>query len=224
MTFQGTFDSETAFNVASVTDDGTNTIVGTSLVGSSFPSVPRQGGTRLDMMVHPCPKLTLINCTGSNDALDLSQSGAQGQPYASYSKRSYAAATLINPIAGPELWGRISSVTVRVDTPFTTAGALTLNLFGQFLTGALDPNNTQTAWLPVVNLKIGGTRTVTATTVTGAQAGDTLSAPGLIWFDGRQGPFISGAITGGDPGTVSIEVQTDQRLQKYAIPVSRLHA
>lgn len=228
MTLQGPAESETAFTVTSGAGDGSpnvaaiNTVIGTNLSGSTWPGVPLQGGTALSVMVHPAPSATFVGCTGCDDAVDLSNAGAQGKPIYSYSKRSYTAATLVNSISGPRLWGRLVSVKVTVGVAFTTSGALNLKIFGQFAAGALDPNNSNTSWNLTVDLKTTGVRTITPGLVTTTAVGsaDSLgSAPGAIWFVGRQAPFISGSITGGDPGTIVIEVQTDQQFQQSKAPL-----
>lgn len=174
------------------------TYIGTTISGPGWPNVALEGGTRLDVMVHPCPNATFINCTGCDDAVDLSNPAAWGKPAYDYSKRTYNAAKLASP-AGPRLWGNIVSVNVTVGTPFTTSGALSIRLFGQFSVDGL-----------TVDLKTSGLRTITPTTIIGKVGADSLTPPGVFWFGGPQTPFVSGAITGGDPGTVTIEVQTDQ--------------
>ena len=85
--WRGAYESETAFQVVDVTRDASNTYVQTSLSGG-FPAVPYYQNTELKILVHPAPKFTCIQCTGSADALDLSQAPA-GRPIYSYSKRTY---------------------------------------------------------------------------------------------------------------------------------------
>lgn len=223
----GQQEASAGFNVLAVTSDGDpwtsaiNTYVDTDLNG--WPTIPLVGGTGMDLITHPAPKATFINCTGCADAIDYSNPGAQGKPLFSYSKRTYAGVAsgntiaLVNPVyistEGTRLWGKIVSVKVTVGTAFTTAGPLSLNLFAQSVTNANDPlTGTFTTWLPVVDLKTPGTRTITPTTFNNiALSADNLGpAPGFIHFSGRQQPWLNGTIAGGDPGTVTIEVQTDQ--------------
>lgn len=218
-----------SFNVLALSGDGdpftdaSHKFIDTDLK-NGWPNIPlASGGTAMFAVPHPAPLITFINCTGCDDARDFSNPGAQGKPAFSYSNRTYAGGAsgaviaLVNPVyiptEGPRLWGKIVSVKVTVGVAFTTAGALSLNLFGRFVTNANDPlTGTTTTWIPVVDLKTPGTRTITATTFNNLGADNLGPSPGSIFFSGRQIPYINGTVTGGDPGTVTIEVETDQGL------------
>ena len=70
--WRGQYENEgVPFTVLDVTQDATNTYVQTSLTGG-FPSVPQYHGV-LTIAVNPAPEFTCTNCTGSADAVDLSQ-------------------------------------------------------------------------------------------------------------------------------------------------------
>lgn len=223
----GAQEASAGFNVFAVTGDGdqwtstVNTYVDTDLNG--WPPMQLGSGTNMHLVTHPAPIATFVNCTGCADAIDYSNPLAQGKPLYSYSKRTYAGVAsgptiaLVNPVyigtEGPRLWGKIVSVKVTVGTAFTTAGPLSLQVFGRFGAVANDPlTGTLTTWNPQVDLKTPGTRTITPTTFNNiALSADNLGpAPGFIHFSGRQQPWLNGTIAGGDPGTVTIEVQTDQ--------------
>lgn len=221
----GSQEAQAGFNVLAVSGNGdpwnapSLTFIDTDLNG--WPPMQLGGGTDMSLITHPAPLATFINCTGCADAIDYSNPKAQGKPLYSYSNRTYAGVAsgamiaLVNPIysdtEGPRLWGTIVSVTVTVGTAFTTPGPLSLNLFGRFVTGAADPlTGNTTTWAPVVDLKTPGTRTITATAFNNLGADNLGPAPGRIHFSSRQGPWLNGTVAGGDPGAVTIEVQTDQ--------------
>ena len=115
----GAYESETAFQVLDVTQDATNTYVRTSLSGG-FPQIPTYSNTgKLYIRVHPAPKFTCTNCTGSADAVDLSQAPA-GAPIYSYSKRTYTGGTIgTSPAPTFPIWGTLTSVNLKVTTPYT---------------------------------------------------------------------------------------------------------
>lgn len=230
MILNGSRSNETGFAVTSDTMVAGVTTVTTNGLTGGWPAVPRSGGTILKIGPHPCPILRLQNVTGCADAVDFSQAGAYGKPYASYSKRSYTGNTLTSP-AGVPMWGVIQRVDIRVTTASTRSGALTLKPFGQFHASGLDaPGNTAaTTWDPTFNLKFPGTRTlIPGSGWSGLQSGDIATDPGLLWLDDLQTPFCSTDISGEASGTwpvVEIEVATDQKLLRYVVPLSlRLHA
>jgi hypothetical protein len=208
MVFQGSQDNETGFTNRTCSKSGSNTLVSTSLT-AGWPNVPRSGGTILKVGPHPCPRLRLRNTVGCAKALDYSQVGAYDRPYGAYSKRSYSANTIISPESVP-VWGRLVQIKVTVAPAFTTSGALSLKVCGQFSAGALEPNNTNTTWNATIDLKSSGVRIITPVSVVGNVGADSITIPGGLWFTGNQAPFISGSVTGGDPGTVEIEYIMDQ--------------
>jgi hypothetical protein len=215
MVLQGQSEAEGTFTVTGQpTDNGTNTRVPTSIEGASWPSVPLQGGTRLDLMAHPCPLLTMVDCTGSNDAINLSQAGARGKPIYSYSKWTYTGNTFVSPYA-PHLWGKVGQINIIVTKLYTGTlySSLVVNAFSQFGTGA-----TVNLMAPATT----GTRTITQGGTSGAQSGDSIAAAGTSWFfSGQASPFLgtgAGGTTAADISgessavwpIVTIEVTTDQ--------------
>lgn len=224
--FNGSKSSELIYHVVDCTKDGSQTLAKTSIpngipVSGGWPNLPKSGGTILRIGPHPAPFINFRNCVGCADVVDLSQSGAQAKPIYSYSKRTYTGNTLVSP-DGANLWGLISQIIITVSQAYTGAqGALTLKPLGQFQANALDPPNysAATSWSPTINLKVAGTRTITAASVTGTQSGDSLSAPGLIWFADSQTPFCSADVSGEASNLwpiVQIEMIADQGIRPPA--------
>jgi hypothetical protein len=215
----GQAENETAFQVIDVTQDATNTYVRTNLSGG-FPPVQLYNGT-LSLLVHPSPKFTCTNCTGSADAVDLSQTPA-GAPIYSYSKRTYTGSTItVSPAAQFKMWGRLSSFKYNVTTPYTGTLALTMNALSQFNNSTTYRTDYTTfTYGPVINLKIAGERAVTPSSFTGQKTGDVgLSVPEAVWFTGIQaaGPIISRTVSGETCNSgptpcfsITIEQTTDQ--------------
>lgn len=214
--FKGTRTNEgSTFRVNSVTDDGTDTIIATSLTGG-FPNVP---GT-LAISTHPCPVWSGTGNTGCPEAVELSLPGAQGKPLYSYTKRTYTGAWRTSPDF--QQWGALTSITVTMPTAYSGAqGTLTAEILGQFGGTVLSVDHTSLlSYDPIINLKQTGTRTILPGSVSG-QAGDTLgAAPGLIWFAGIQNVWSSANIAGESSGlwpSVDIEIITDQGLARQVV-------
>jgi hypothetical protein len=217
--FSGTRVNENArFRVLTVTEDGTDTIVTTTATGG-FPNVP---GT-LGLRVHPCPIWLGTGNTGSADAVDLSQVGAQGKSLFAYTKRTYT--NDLRPATTYDLWGQLVSININVTQAYFGAQpTLTLGCLGQFTGQVLSVDRTELlTYNPVVDLKQTGLRTITPVSVSGGQAGDTLgSTPGNIWFAGTQTVYGSSDISGEASGTwpiVEIEIITDQGLARLVPPL-----
>jgi hypothetical protein len=207
----GAYETETGFQVVDVTQDATNTYVKTTLSGG-FPQVPMHG-TALYMKVHPAPKFTCSACTGSEDALDLSQAPA-GAPIYSYSRRTYNGSLVGN--ANPaNLWGRLVSMKLNVATPYTgPANPATLNVTGQFGYPTILANGATYQYVPVLDLKSSGVRVVTPSSVSGQASGDSnLSVPETVWFTGNTVPHMNIDLSGASPEvwpTITVEIMTDQ--------------
>ena len=205
--WSGRFDfSPPHCEIIDVTQGGGNTYVQTSCTGG-FPNIPMASGP-LGIRVHPSPKFTCTNCSGSIDAIMLSQAPA-GAPLGSYFKRTYDPSTATRTAF---LFGTMVSVNFDVTTPYTGGSSLNFNLDGPFM---IDPGGTTfSAWDPKVNPSITGTRSVDPTSVTGAQSGDSLSSPGMSWFVPAQvRPRFSADISAEAPSTwptITVEIITDQ--------------
>ena len=210
--WSGPYESETAFQVVDVTQDATNTYVKTTLSGG-FPQVPAYQGTALYIAVHPAPKFTCSNCTGSEDALDLSQAPA-GAPIYSYSKRTYDGSLVGNALPA-KVWGKLVSMNLNVGTPYTgTANSATLNITGQFIYPTIEASSATYQYVPVIDLKSPGVRVVTPSSVTGQSNGDSnLSVPEAVWFSGNTVPYMNANLSGEPPAVwpkITVEITTNQ--------------
>jgi hypothetical protein len=212
MVWRGQYANEgVPFTVVDVTQNATNTYVQTSLSGG-FPPVPQYQGTRLDVYAHPAPKLTFTNCTGSADAVDLSQAPA-GAPIYSYSKRTYTGNVATAPSFN--IWGKLVSVKMYVTKTYTgVQSQLSLEAMEKFGVNTIRTDGSVLFYDPFINLKIAGERDVFATSVTGAQVGDSgLAVPEAVWFSGGAAPYLATNISGESPAvwpTITIEIVTDQ--------------
>ena len=161
---------------------------------------------------HPCRNVTFRNVTGCPESVDLSNA-PDGLPLFSFSKRTdqdFGTAQLI------KMWGRLVYMKINV-TRADTGGNPTapLHIGGQNNNiKIINSAGAFTSYGPIVNTKITGLRTITPTSVTGGQSGDTLgSAPGNIEFVDTVEPFLNANISGytaGQKPLVTFEMLTDQ--------------
>lgn len=200
-----------SFRVLSVTDDGTNTIITTTL-SAGFPTF---SGDTADIVIHPCSLWTGTGNTGSAVAVDLSQPGAQGKPLFSYSKRVYTGNTLQ---AAPsfKIWGNLTFIKTNVTQAYTgSQSTLTAECLGTLggHTVSVD-RTTDVGYDPIVNLKTTGLRTVLQNSVSGNVSGDVLgTGPGSIWFSGTQGISTNHDVSGESSSLwpiVEIEISSNQ--------------
>jgi len=189
--------------VAQVTDlsqDATHTFVTTTLPGG-FPTMPTNG-PGATVKVHPAPQLTCTNCTGSFDAVAFS-SAPPGAPAYSYWLQTTTGATTPAVIG---VWGSMVSVTMTVGPVYGGASSPTFSLDGPFVDYL--NTTTRTVWSgEIVNPKVGGQRVMLPTTTSGAQSGDTITAPGGgAWLESAQiTPHFSS--TPGDIGTTAVTTE-----------------
>src|SRR5262249_27971058 len=186
------FTQGSPFHVIEITQDASNTYIKTSLAGG-FPLLPTDPSHGLNIYAHPAPSFTCRSCTGSVDAIDLSQAGAQDRPLFSYSKRTYGGNVQTPPWF--TIWGSILEITINVTTPYTgTLPTLTLSPFGAFGTAVIS-GGVSTSYNPTINLKIAGERVILPSSLVGVQSGDIISIPGSIWFEQGMAPFLSADIS-----------------------------
>lgn len=174
------------------------------------------------LKVHPAPRFTCHPCSGSPLAVAYS-GGVAGAPMESSFSYSYAG---VNPNFVIPVWGAIGGgVTITVNTAYAGASSLNFNLNGP---NVLQPDRvTVSIWNPTINPKVAGTRVITSAGVTcdtgsgpvaGACSGDSITAPGNIFFINDQvtGQFsslpadICSANPGGICTNVTLSFQTDQ--------------
>ena len=208
MVWNGLLDYEGHFTIRDISEADPNFSVSTSLSGS-LPMLPLEAGTgNLIIVADPYPSVTCSNCTGSPDAADMSQAGAQNEPLYTYSNRIYTCTNNIANIQaanpgvpvvdfndppsnlGPEMWGTFDSLSVDVLRPDTGAASpVTFFPNNQFGIYVINPAGSEVTWgSQVINLKITGARTITPSGASGAQSGDTLSSPGEVTLGLPTGP------------------------------------
>jgi hypothetical protein len=131
----------------------------------------------MNFLPHPCPRLTMINCTGGRWATDMA--GAPPDiPMFSYFKRAYAGTTLSTNTNDRSLYlaGNLLSWTINVLKPYTGAGATYVCQFsigGYATSGGI---TYPTFITQSIDLKTTGLRTITATAVTGSAGADSIAA------------------------------------------------
>ena len=215
------------FHVTGLSQSSPNFSIATDSSLNAIPGIPASAGS-IYVAPDPYPNWSCTNCTGSVDAVDYSQSGAQNAPLYTYSNRIYtctagvATVQAANPgvpvidINSPVVvnaWGTVVSVSIDVTQVDTNSHAtLPFNILGPFQAQAIDNTSGAqvTTFAPVVSLLHTGVRTVTQTTTSGSQTGDTLAASGNISLSGVETPSESTSLTGETAATcpiVSITIQ-----------------
>lgn len=215
------FFDHSPFRVLSVTGDAGDTLITTTLEGASLPEVT--GYANASVVRHNAPNLTVENCVGSAEALELSQAGSN-KPYGTFRQRSYDGLSAGDNLGF--LMGRLVHIKVNVITPYTgIAGTLQLTIGGQFGTWTIATDGTPTRFQTCrVNLKVAGERVITPSGVTGSQSGDTnlSSLAADIWLpnNGNFGNYIGNGTSAVDISgesvsvypSVTVEVLTDQEI------------
>lgn len=213
------------FIILNVYQDSTNLYFDTTL--SALPSYSGVGTASIGICQHPCPRLTADNITGADFAIALGKATKE-LPAFSYAHKVYCedlvqtGTTAVTQAI--QQWGTLVSLKVNVIRADTgPSGTLTMNPLNQNGALVLNPSNATVPFNPVINLKTAGVRTVTPTTVTGNVAGDTISAPGAIWFiQPALQPWMSANITTNTPvqmPIVEIELVTDQGVTAFEYTV-----
>jgi hypothetical protein len=168
--------------------DGGTLSINTTLTGGSLPPVPYDPSSGLIAIPDIMRNWSCSSCTGTAQAIDWSQAPAQGQPLWTYTNRTYTCTANIpnipdsldlnNPPGFAEV-GNWVSLTLNVSTADTgPLSSVNLSDLGGFLHLVNQSTGTETFYTLAINLKIAGSRVITPTTVTGAQTGDSVSAPG----------------------------------------------
>jgi hypothetical protein len=208
----GGVDSVYVYQITDVTQDMTNTYVTTNCVGSSTMcgvggGLPVANGS-LKIQTHPAPKFTCLNCTGLSTVTALNNA-TPGSPLFSYSKRTYDETWPIASTTSVEMWGKVNTLNYTVSNPFAGGGVLSFFPTSQFVYTTYKSDGTTFSYIPNVDLKTGGLRTVTPSGVTGGGGADAnLSVPSAVWFTGSTAPNIS-AHPGGSE-TITVEFILDQ--------------
>jgi hypothetical protein len=151
------------------------------------------------IMVHPCPDLTVTN-TNSGAFKECSTANGAGRPWGAYYYRHSSDCTFTSSspfitglAANTDCVGYLEQIRVNVITPYTgTLGTLGMSplrsTHGAFNTIVHEDGTWDATTLRVaINLKVAGERVLTSGSVTGTQAGDTISG----WTGDRE--FITRA-------------------------------
>lgn len=200
--------------------NGSNYItnVRTSLTGGALPTLP---GT-LSLQTDPLPVWNCSLCTGSPQAIDLSQAAAQGAPIFTYTSRTYTCAANIANVPGSydinspptdlaNIWGAPVSITANVSVADTSATTpLPWHALGQFGIGYTNTSGAAAQLDEIISLKTAGVRTMTPTTTAGAQTGDTLvNLSAVAALGATVAPFNPGALNvAGTCPVVTLTLQT----------------
>ena len=216
-----------------------NAYIQTSEPGG-FPSTIPAGTTKIGFRVPPARMVYFENCTGTEQAVDLSQAAARNRPLNSYTKRQYsslptasstglrlsAAGALAGTGSVVPMFGFIQSIKFNVTKAYTGAqGTLNAGL-GQFFVN-LYIAGVQNQYNPRINVKVVGERVITPSGVTGAQTGDQNLSFGSVpaWIDAGFSPVLSANINAESASVwpeFTIEMITDQGFSTGPIAVAPL--
>jgi hypothetical protein len=197
-----------------------------TISSSATISTPTTFTARLPMfyLPHPCPRLTVINCTGGRFVTDMAGAPPDIPAY-SYFRRAFAGLPLNTyfPAANIPLTGNLMTWTINVVRPYTGSASsfvLNISMFGYKTTGG---NTYPTFVNQTINLKLAGTRTITASNVSGGLTGDRIVAL-PFWLSG--GHWVSIGPTAGTGDTLAnmprliMTAQTDQGVDYASITLN----
>lgn len=200
------FDDKYIDQVSDVYEDGTYCYIQFANT-TAWPFTPV-----VQLAAHPCPDLTVRNCTGTAPELEDFNQAPERIPIYSYSKRTYTAngtGTTVKPTI-PVL-GRLVAAKYDVTTP----GSVTFKQSQFDNWQVLKSDYTTYTYPPNIACVNAGLRTVrAATTATGAQGSDSipdLTSVGHLWFSG--GGFSGPQFTAnGSNAVVTVEFVMDQSI------------
>jgi hypothetical protein len=179
---------------------------------TGLPSSALYDSGNLNIFAPPARSVRFENCTGTDQAEDLSQLAAWNRPFGSYTKRTYDGSA-----SGPSVLarGHIVSIKVNVTQAYTgVQSTLTAGLGGFFVqTYQTGDSDWSTSYNPRFNLKTTGERVIQIGSTTGTQTGDSgLGLSVETWMNDYQ-MSVSQDISGEDPSVwpeFTIEIITDQ--------------
>jgi hypothetical protein len=183
------------------------TVVSFNQNGSPYAGgVPTIPGSSWSLTTHPAPSWTCLGCTGPQDILDITGAAMAGLPFGSKAIRIVTAANSSDLSPYMPVFGALTSAVFNVTATCGGASNFGFDPFISILGSSSVPT-----WAPTLNATITGLRTITPTSASGAQSGDSLSTPGTGAFLalGQVGGFYS---TVGNCGSASttVTVTTDQ--------------
>lgn len=194
------------FRVLDVTQDENFTYVKTDQPGG----FPAYAGARLAIRVHPAPKFTCRNCTGSIEMEDLSNAPAEAPLY-SYAKRTYTALSGTKALSKITLWGNLTSAKFNVTTPYSGTGSLQFQLSQNNNWPMMSGQGTLTNFAPTINMNMAGERTLTPIAVRGMQSLDKMGvapSPATLVGPSHSGPSFSASTS--SSAQITVELITDQ--------------
>lgn len=150
---------------------------GTAGPGSTFTASIND----MFFLPHPCPRFTVINCTGGDFIADLSGMPLEVPMY-SYFKRAFTGFGFQQsgqPANYVKLAGNLKTWTIDVQKPYTGAATtypLVLYIFGYKTVGS---NTYPTFAVETIDLKTAGVRTITSTGVYSQVGNNPYTAGGL---------------------------------------------
>lgn len=159
---------------------------------------------------HPCPKITVLDCTGDRSLCDMN--GQVEQPVFSQVRRAYGGFPLSGGDTQIVLWGNLVTMTVNVLRASSGAGAYTVTFSANGYTSAGAVSN----FSQTIDLTVAGLRTITATAATGSAGADSIAA-----FSGWIGGLVtvfwsqSGNSNIALQPVVELVIQTNQEVIKY---------
>lgn len=201
--------------------------VGATAGGTAIDFTGSQSGVHtayanpLAFRPHPCPRLTVRGCSGCENIIDASNA-PPNTPMFSYAKRRLAGQ--IGGIGTTAYYdamknmGNLVSLKINVIKAYT--GAVTpMEL--TITSPAFDSNLLLSTMTQVVDVRTAGLRIVTPDGVTGAAAGDTLTATGN-WLSGNgtTAYFTTAPASLGVSPVVEIELVTDQGIMDPALAIA----
>jgi hypothetical protein len=221
------------FKILDVSQDANGVYVHTDQ-SAGFPPINNSNPGQFGINIHPCPKLTMTNCSAtapagtfdSSIAYGLSQA-PQGAPIGSYYQMFVNGSVVDSP--SMPVWGTLKSASMNVTAAYSGADAtVTMDGFGTFF-WMTEPDRSGWniySYVPLINLKATGKRLLQVVglthTVTGTQSGDAnLDIPiAPMWVGSTAGPHMVNDISGESPGffpSATVIITTDQNTPQPVI-------
>ena len=214
-----TFDDKYIDQVTDVYEDGTYCYIQfANTTNWPFTPVAR-------LKVHPCPDISVTNCTGASRYVESLNAAPRRSPFYSYFKQTYVAdATGTTPKPSFSVLGRLVSGKYTVSTAYTGALTFKVSQFDNWSTQKTDYSNY--ALGSTINMQTTGLRTlVAASSPTGTVAGDSvpdLTSIGQLWIGGGSVsnlPIFSANVSNGETPTIVVEFTMDQGIPP-AVPTA----
>lgn len=184
------------YQVLDVTQDATNQYVTTNCVGvntvcGAGGDFPVASGS-FKISTHSAPK---FNCTGGSGSTIwmATCNGPTDAPLYSYVSYTIDVSWPIGNTAFATAWGNVSSLVFTVNTPYAGAGTLNFRPTRNDVYGVWNTTGTAGSYVPSIDLKTGGTRTINSSgSCTGCGGADSTTFTYTPqWFAGQTAPSLS---------------------------------